>query len=439
MNRTMMRRRTALSGLPLAALAACAIKKPPIAGTQIPLVAMDTGMDVAPDAPAVTLPAAQALTDWPQSLANAAHVPGNAAAPLSLKPLWTVSAGTGGGFRASLLASPLVANGQIFTMDSEAVVQAHSPTDGREIWRRSTRPKHVSVRNMGGGIAYDAGRIYASTGYGELLALDAASGTILWRQELDLPARSAPLVANGMVLVTIYNDVLLTFDAQSGTPGWRFTGNAGQPSSAAVGVTGPAAFADGIVVAGFSTGTLAGIDAQSGTPLWEQSLAAGYGQASALDFSDIVASPVIAGGVAYAINLGDTFMAVDLHSGVKVWTKGIGGTQAPAASGGFIFLLDSRQILSAVHADDGLVSWSTQMPQYAKPKKKGTPILWSGPALLNGQLVMTSDHGEIALVDAVTGRSTQTAKLGAPADQPPIAAAGMLLQLTRNAKLTAYG
>ena len=63
----------------------------------------------------------------------------------------------------------------------------------------------------------------------------------------------------------------------------------------------------------------------------------------------------------------------------------------------------------------------------------------AGPVLINGLLVLTNDHGEIALVDAVAGKLTQTAKLGGPADMPPIAAAGMLLQLTRNAKLTAYG
>lgn len=435
----MMRRRTALSGLPLAMLAACATKKPAIVGTQIPVVAVSTGMDVAADAPPVTLPAAQALANWPQSLANATHAPGNAAAPLSLKPLWMTDAGAGGSFRASLLASPLVADGQVFTMDASAVVQAYSPTGGKKLWRVNTRPKKVTVQNMGGGIAYDSGKIYASTGFGELLALDAASGRILWRQPLDLPARSAPLVANGLVCVIIYNDVLLTFNAATGTPGWRFIGNAGQPSSAAVGITGAPAFADGIMVAGFSTGMLAGIDANSGTPLWEQSLAAGYGQASALDFSDIVAPPVIANGVVYAINLGDTFMAVDLHSGVKVWTKGVGGTQAPAASGGFLFLLDAAQKLYAVHADDGLVSWSMQMQAYVKPKKKSGPMLWSGPVLVNGQLVLTSDHGDIAFVDAVKGTLTNTAKLGAPADIPPVAAAGMLLQLTRNAKLTAYG
>ena len=58
MTNTMMRRRTALSGLTLALLTACGVKKAPIIGTQIPVVQGGSGMEVAPDAPAVTLPAA---------------------------------------------------------------------------------------------------------------------------------------------------------------------------------------------------------------------------------------------------------------------------------------------------------------------------------------------------------------------------------------------
>ncbi len=439
MTYTMMRRRTALSGLSLALLASCAVPKKPIIGKQIPVVAEDTGMDVAADAPAVTLPAAAPLAAWPQSLANPAHAPGNIAASLDFKRLWRSDVGEPGGFRTILLASPLVANGQIFTMDANAVVRAHSAQDGHVLWHSVTRPKHNTAQNMGGGIAYDGGRIYASTGYGEVLAMDAGNGHILWRQPTTLPTRTAPMVADGLVAVVILGDVMLTFDAASGTPGWQFSGNAGQPSGAAVGITGAPAYADGIIVAGFSTGMLAAVDAKSGTPLWEQSLAAGYGQASALDFSDIVAAPVIDNGVVYAINLGDTFMAVDLHSGVKVWTHGVSGTQAPAAAGGFLFLLDNTQMLYAIHEDDGLVSWSVQLPAFASPKHKDGPILWTGPVLVNGQLVLASDHGHMVLVDAVAGNITNTVKLGAPADMPPIAAAGMLLQLTRDATLTAYG
>ncbi len=435
----MMRRRTALCGLMLAPMAACSTPKPAIPGEQIPVVETDTGMEVGARAPAVTLPQAVNLTDWPQPLANAAHVPGNVAAPLGFNPVWQTHIGAPGGFRQSLLASPIVTSGHVFTMDADANIRCLSLQDGSLLWHFNTRPKHATQANIGGGIAYDSGRIYASTGYGELLALNAGSGEVIWRQPLDLSPRCAPCVAGGLVLVTILNDLLLSFDAASGTPSWRFAGNAAQTGAAAVGITGAPAFADGIAVAGFSTGMLAAIDANSGSPLWEQSLAAGSGQASSLDFSDVVAAPIIADGVVYAINLGGTLMAVDLHSGVKVWTHGAAGTQTPAYAGGFLFLLDKAQRLYAIHTDDGLVSWTLQLPAFAKPKTKKHPIQWAGPVLLQGQLALASDHGELLLVDAVAGSITKTVKLGAPADMAPLAAAGVLLHLNRDAQLTAYG
>ncbi len=433
----MMRRRTATT-LMLGLLASCSTPKAKIIGTQIPVLPETNGLDVAPDAPAVTLPPPVALADWAQPLANAAHVPGNVAGPTGLTRHWDVSVGEAGGYRQPLLASPVLAAGQVFAMDANAVITAFSATDGRRNWRTPTRPKHATEANIGGGIAYDRHKLYVSTGYGELLALDAGSGKILWRQALDFPARTAPMVAGGLAAVIVQNDLLLTFDANTGTPGWRFSGTVGQGANTAVGITGAPAYADGILVAGFASGTLAALDANSGTPVWEQSFAASYGQASSLDFSDIVAAPVIANDVVYAIGLGNTAMAVDLHSGAKVWTHDASGTQSFCLAGGFAFLLDNTQNLFAIHADDGLVSWALQMPQFHNPKKKKQPMLWSGPILVNNQLVLTNDFGEIAFVDPIAGQIKSIAKLERLADMPPIAAGGLLLQLTRDATLTAY-
>jgi outer membrane protein assembly factor BamB len=332
----------------------------------------------------------------------------------------------------------LLVGGQVFAMDSDAAVTARSAADGRQSWRRVTRPKHATEQNIGGGIGYDGGRIYASTGYGELLALDAASGNILWRQALDFPTRTAPVIAGGLVAVVVQNDLLLTFDARTGTPGWRFSGTISGGGGAAVGVTGAPAYADGILVAGFSSGTLAALDANSGTPVWEQSLASSFGQASSLDFSDIVASPVIAGGVVYAIGLGNTAMAVDLHSGAKVWTHSASGTQAFCLAGAFAYLVDKNQTLYAIHADDGLTSWSLDLPYYHNPKKHKRPLLWTGPLLVSGNLLLTSNFGDVVLVDPVAGKIRASTKLSAPTDIGPIAAGGLLLQLTRDGKLTAF-
>jgi len=58
--------------------------------------------------------------------------------------------------------------------------------------------------------------------------------------------------------------------------------------------------------------------------------------------------------------------------------------------------------------------------------------------MVNGLLLLTNDQGELAFVDPTSGSITSTAKLLAPADLTPIAAAGKLLVLTRDATLTAY-
>jgi outer membrane protein assembly factor BamB len=233
------------------------------------------------------------------------------------------------------------------------------------------------------------------------------------------------------------NDILTTWDAATGAPGWRFLGTV-QATSTSVAVSGPPAYQDGIIVAGFASGTLAAIDTNSGTPLWEQSFSSAYGQASPLDFSDIIAAPVIAGGVVYAVGLGQTMQAIDLRSGNKVWGMNTAGVQPLYAAGGFVFVLDNNQLLAAIHQDDGLVSWTLQMPAYRNVKKKKNPIAWAGPVMVNSMLVLTNDHGELAMVDPVEGAIKSTLKIDGPADMAPITAGGFLLLLTRNAALTAY-
>lgn len=433
----MMRRRTLLSLSLAAATAACDTPKGKIVGVQIPVLPPTNTLIASPDAPPVTIPTATTTVDWPQVLGGPAHAPGNVAGPSDMRVAWRAGIGAAGGFRQPLQASPVAAAGRVFTMDANNVVAAFSLANGAAQWRTPTRPKHATTQPLGGGIGYDNGTLYAATGFAELVAIDAASGRVNWRQTLDYPARSAPTIGGGIVSLITQNDLLLTFDQISGTPGWRFIGKVTDSTTSVI-VTGAAAYEAGILVAGFSSGTLAALDANSGTPAWEQSMSSAFGQASPLDFSDVVAPPVIANGVVYAIGLGQTSLAIDLHSGAKVWERDVSGSQPYCLAGGFAYLLDANQNLAAIHADDGLAPWLGLMPNFRNMKAKTGPRTWNGPIMINGRLVFTSSRGELGTVDPLTGTVTSIAKIAGPADLAPIAAGGLMLILTRDAQLTAY-
>jgi len=58
--------------------------------------------------------------------------------------------------------------------------------------------------------------------------------------------------------------------------------------------------------------------------------------------------------------------------------------------------------------------------------------------MINGMLVLTNNFGQLALVDAVAGTLKSMHKIGGPADMVPLAASGLLVQLLRDGRLTAY-
>ena len=132
------------------------------------------------------------------------------------------------------------------------------------------------------------------------------------------------------------------------------------------------------------------------------------------------------------------YFDLDLRSGEKVWTREASGAEAFCAVGGFVFVLDTDETLAAIHADDGLVCWTLNLPAYNNTKKKKGPKTWNGPVMVNSELLLTSTQGEIITVDPVAGKISSRQKLAAPADLPPIAVGGQLLQLTRDATLTSY-
>ena len=381
----------------------------------------------------VTLPAQAERPTWPQPGGSPAHAGGHVALR-GFAPAWRSSIGEGGGYRAKITAQPIVIPGRVVTMDSDAAVAAFDLATGRRAWRTDTQGDEDRSTNVGGGVSFADGTVYASTGRAELLALDAATGAIRWRKPLGAPARSAPTVADNRLYVLTLDDRVQCFDVR-GERQWNY-----QASTAATTLFGQAApaVADGFVVAGFGSGDLVALRQETGSLAWSDSLAAARGRASIVDLSGIRALPVLSDGRVFAISGGGLFVSLDLRSGRRLWEREVGGLQTPWLAGDWLFVQTTDQALAAVNRDDGRVRWVTDLPRYDNPEKRRDPLFWTGPVLAGGKLILAGSNETALSVDPVSGRILGRIELSDAAAVAPVAAGGTLLLVTDDGSVQAF-
>ena len=94
---------------------------------------------------------------------------------------------------ARLAASPIAANGRVYTIDTLGVVRAFDARTGAQVWSSQTpTEKNNQASLYGGGIAYDNGKIFATNGLGFVAAIDDRNGGIVWQVRPGGPLRGAP-------------------------------------------------------------------------------------------------------------------------------------------------------------------------------------------------------------------------------------------------------
>jgi outer membrane protein assembly factor BamB len=405
--------------------------KPPIHGNREPILSPARGLQV-DSASAIELPPVVDNPAWAQPDNGPSHVAGNFAGGLT--KAWGTDIGKGGDYRARFTAQPLIAGGSVFTMDTDGRIRAWELATGHAIWDTPTRPKKSKSGNLGGGISYADGRIYAATGRAEVLALDAGTGHVIWRKPIVAPARSAPtVVGNAMYFCTL--DQRLIGMSTSGDQLWEYVA-----SHADLGVLASAspAFADGAVVAGFESGDLAAVRADTGSLNWSDNLGTLKGSASLLEFSTVRGAPVLDNGICYAIGLGGLMAALDLRSGRRVWERDIAGGNTPWLAGDTLYIVTAEQKAAAIAKDDGTVHWVTDLPRFENPKRTKGLISWTGFAMVAGKLVAVSTSSKMAVLDPTDGKLVSTNELEDQASLQPVVAQGTVLVLTDDARLTAY-
>lgn len=373
---------------------------------------------------------------WSQGGGNAANNPGNVAVTISGGRSWRSSIGSAGGgiFSGSVrtTARPVSADGRIFVYKQNGDVVALS-TNGGRLWSRSLRPEGERDVASGGGVAVDGGRVFAATGYGQLAALDAASGRVLWSKDIGAPARQAPAASGGNVFAVTQNGEIHALKQGDGEENWTYTGIA--ENSGLLAFANPAV-AGGMVIVPFTSGEVMALDIKSGEPKWIEGVTRSYRTRAVSGFSDVAASPVVSDGVVYASGVSGRLVASRLSTGERVWEQDVGSLHTPVVSGNAVFLIDIEDRMVALDRKTGDPLWRTVLPNVEGRKK--SRINWAGPVLANGVLVAVSSDGRLVRIDAASGRILGTSETSEDIYVTPIIAGGRMITITSKGDVVAF-
>lgn len=387
----------------------------------------------------IELPEAETNIAWAQNGGNALHYMGHPNSADVVSEAWSTNFGEGTSKRDFVIAAPIVKHKVAFTIDANATVRAFRIDDGAEIWERRLKPLNKSDKESalkGAGLAANEKKVYATTGFGSVFALDMINGKKIWRYNAELPIRIAPTVSSSYVFVQTIDNTLIALNAENGKELWKYKST--QEMTTLVGGASPAYDENhDVVVAAFSSGELRAIKASTGTPLWSVLMISRKRVNSLSSINTIKANPVIDGNVVYAAGNNNVLMAIDLRTGIPVWEREISSVNQPWLVGKYLYVLSNSADLFAIDKANGKIIWTTPIPLGNSVSEK-SGVFVSGPVLTGYRLIVATSNGYAFAVSPFSGKILGFIDLDEGVSLPPIVAYDTVLFTTNDADLTAY-
>lgn len=247
-----------------------------------------------------------------------------------------------------LRLQPVLQNGIIYAASATGQVSAIDAKSGKVLWKKATRTAITS------GVAVDSQGVFVGTSAGNLLALNKKTGQWLWYQPTAASIVSAPLVYDGDVFVKTEDDSMVVFKADSGHLVWN--ARAKSPDLA-IRLGGAPAVAQGILVVPMADGELTAFYAKSGQQAWSIALSSSVGASDVQRMIDAVVTPKVYKGVVYAVNYQGNLVAVALKTGKVLWQRKLSSLSGLVVANNTVYVSDVAGRVWSLNAKSGAVNW----------------------------------------------------------------------------------
>jgi outer membrane protein assembly factor BamB len=207
---------------------------------------------------------------------------------------------------------PAIFGGVAYLVNKYGNVYAVRLADKKILWTRIVRKRLHGAPIDVTGPAYYGGRVFVAEIGGALIALNAKTGKVDWKKDLDAHLESSPLIVGKTLYIGTDSKQVLAIDTTDGHKIWEYKANAAIKASPS--------FHEGLIYVGnYQSGMLA-LHAQTGKIAWRTNTTKEAGGAGGF-----YSSPAIAFGRVYAARDDGVVFAFDRKNGKIAWSFPTGG------------------------------------------------------------------------------------------------------------------
>lgn len=329
------------------------------------------------------------------------------------RQVWASSVG-----RVGFPLVPAAHGGVFYVASGDGEVLALQADNGTVLWRASAGGA------LSAGVGSDGRFTSVVTRGNEVVTFDG--GRELWRKRLPSSVVTPPLVAGERVFVMGVDRAVHAFDALDGRRLWLLQRPGDALTLAQSGVI--VAYRNTLLVG--QGARLAGVDPVRGNVLWEVPMASPRGTNEVERLADLVGPAVRIGNLVCARAFQSAVACADASRGALMWSRNVGGIQAVGGDAKHLVGADASDRLTAWRIATGDVAWTSEKLLFRG--LSGATVV--GPVVAFGDI-----EGQVHFLSIETGETQLRLPTdGTPVVGTPVLSGTTLLVVTQKGGLFAF-
>jgi outer membrane protein assembly factor BamB len=340
---------------------------------------------------------------------------------LRLNRRWSVNVGDGQGDYYNTLA-PAIDREFIYAAAANGTVVAIELATGDVVWRERMDDVEIS-----GGVGAGSGMVLFGTREAEVVALDQISGRQLWKSSVTSEVVSAPQTNGAIVVLQTVDGKLIGLNAVTGEQAWIYETTI--PDLTLRGSSKPV-IAGAVVIAGFANGMVAAVNASNGFLLWEERVAIPQGRYDIERVIDVDGDLLLVGNTVYASSYQGNLMAFDVQSGRIVWGIEASSYQGLAQGFGNLYYTNDESHVIALRNNTDEVVWESNALRLRSV---------TAPRTLGNYVAVADFEGWLHLLSQVDGHFVSRVNVDGDGVRAPLVTDNDTIYVFGNSgQLTAY-